>query len=208
MNILPPDTLPPRYPNPNTLPPGYLPLDTLPYRYPTPPPGKGHRTRDTLPLWTKWTDASENITFPQLLFCVNYSILNLTHKTLSTDAFLMFIYRSIVVLINIMFMFRYLYGHHCRSVQCLYAHILHLTAQQIQREEEPGIRKWWTGSGLCTCGQWQLRSIMYVELAVGDQLYAKGEDNPSQAGDLFAPPGERRFVSFLIHLLYAANPLN
>ena len=50
--------------------------------------------------------------------------------------------------------------------------------------------------------------IMYVELAVGDQLYAKGEDNPGQAGDLFAPPGERRFVSFLIHLLYAANPLN
>ena len=45
--------------------------------------------------------------------------------------------------------------------------------------------------------------IMYVELAVGDQLYAKGAD-----GDLFAPPGEHRFVSFLIHLLYAANPLN
>ena len=50
--------------------------------------------------------------------------------------------------------------------------------------------------------------IMYVELAVGDQLYAKGDDNPSQAGDLFAPPGYHRFVSFLIHLLYAANPLN
>ena len=32
----------------------------------------------------------------------------------ATDAFLMFIYRSIVVFINIMFMFRYLYDQHCR----------------------------------------------------------------------------------------------
>ena len=49
---------------------------------------------------------------------------------------------------------------------------------------------------------------MYVELAVGDQLYAKGDYSPSQSGELYAPPGEHRFVSFLIHLLYTAKPLN
>ena len=54
-------------------------------------------------------------------------------------------------------------------------------------------------SGAATCE-------MYVELAVGDELYAKGDYNI--AGALFAPPGEHRFVSLLVHLLYAANPLN
>ena len=55
------------------------------------------------------------------------------------------------------------------------------------------------GTGAATCA-------MYVELAVGDKPYAKGDN--SIAGALFAPPGERRFVSLLIHLLYAANSLN
>ena len=54
-------------------------------------------------------------------------------------------------------------------------------------------------TGAATCA-------MYVELAVGDELYAKGGYNI--AGALFATPGEHRFVSLLVHLLYAANPLN
>ena len=45
---------------------------------------------------------------------------------------------------------------------------------------------------------------MYVELDVGDQLYAKGD---SESGDAFAPNDTRKFMSFLIHLLYAANSL-
>ena len=47
---------------------------------------------------------------------------------------------------------------------------------------------------------------MYVELNVGDQLYVKGQG--SETGTVFAPNDTRKFVSFLIHLLYAANPLN
>ena len=46
---------------------------------------------------------------------------------------------------------------------------------------------------------------MYVELAVGDQLYTKGDSDGSS--DAFAPNDTRKFVSFLIHLLYAANSL-
>ena len=45
---------------------------------------------------------------------------------------------------------------------------------------------------------------MYVELDVGDQLYTKGD---SESGDASAPNDTRKFVSFLIHLLYAANSL-
>ena len=47
---------------------------------------------------------------------------------------------------------------------------------------------------------------MYVELNVGDQLYVKGQG--SETGTVFAPNDTRKFVSFLIHLLYSAKPLN
>ena len=36
---------------------------------------------------------------------------------------------------------RYLHSQYWRGLQCLYAHVLRLTTQQIQREEEPCKRK-------------------------------------------------------------------